>query len=277
MSAPAEADTAPSTAPAVQLRTSSTAQTWAMSKRAIVAFGRQPALIVPPIFFSLFFAALGSSAFSRATQLPGFPEVDSYLDFVLAGSVVQSILFGSTVGATALATDIENGFFDRLLSAPTSRWGIIVGRLAGGMAFGLLQTVFIIAVLLPFGLTVQSGIAGVIVMAIAGMAIALMVGGLMSALAIKTGSPEAVQGAFPLLFIGMFFSSAFFPRETMSGAYAAIADVNPISHLVEGMRDLTIEGLTVSAVLRAVAIPAAASVVTIALALRTLHSRLGAR
>ena len=42
-------------------------------------------------------------------------------DFALAGAIVQGILFGSTVGATALATDIENGFFDRLLSSPTTR------------------------------------------------------------------------------------------------------------------------------------------------------------
>ena len=71
--------------------------------------------MVPSLIFPLFFAALGTSSFSRATTaVPGFPAVDSYLDFALAGSVVQGILFGSTVGATALAVDIENGFFDRL-------------------------------------------------------------------------------------------------------------------------------------------------------------------
>ena len=57
-----------------------------------------------------------------------------------------------------------------------------------------------------------------------------------------------MQGAFPLLFILLFLSSAFFPRETMNGAYRRIADLNPISHLVEGFRDLTIEGLSWSAV-----------------------------
>ncbi|MEP6299040.1 MAG: ABC transporter permease, partial [Ilumatobacter sp.] len=87
----------------------------------------------------------------------------------------------------------------------------------------------------------------------------------------------AVQGAFPLLFIGLFFSSAFFPRETMSGVYGNLADVNPISHLVEGFRDLTIDGLTGSAVVRAILIPAGLAVLTVSLALRTLRSRLGAR
>jgi ABC-2 type transport system permease protein len=248
-----------------------------MSKRSVVALWRQPSLVVPSIIFPLFFAALGTSSFARATSIPGFPEVDSYLDFALAGAIVQGILFGSTVGATALATDIENGFFDRLLSSPSTRSGIIIGRMAGGMVYGGAQTLFFIAVLLPFGLSIKGGLPGALTMAIGGIILALAVGALMSAMAIKTGSSEAVQGAFPLLFIAMFFSSAFFPRETMNGFYRTMADLNPISHLVEGMRDLTIEGFSASAALRAVLIPAAMAVLTVMLALRTLNSRLGAR
>ena len=259
------------------LQPSSVAQTLAMSKRSVLALWRQPALVVPSLIFPLFFAALGTSSFSRATSVPGFPQVDSYLDFALAGSVVQGILFGSTVGATALATDIENGFFDRLLSSPSTRSGIIVGRMAGGMAYGFAQTLFFVAVLLPFGLSIKGGIPGVLTMAVGGTFLALAVGALMSAMAIRTGSSEAVQGAFPLLFIAMFFSSAFFPRQTMSGVYARLADVNPISHLVEGLRDLTIDGFTASAALRAVAIPAVMAVLAVALSLRTLRTRLGAR
>lgn len=257
--------------------TSTIAQTWAMSVRSMQSLLRQPALVVPSLIFPLFFAALGTSSFSRATSIPGFPAVDSYLDFALAGAVAQGILFGSTVGATALATDIENGFFDRLLSSPSTRSGIIIGRMAGGMVFGGAQTLFFIAVLLPFGLSIQGGLIGVLAMAVGGTILALAVGALMSAMAIKTGSSEAVQGAFPLLFIGLFFSSAFFPRETMSGVYGNLADINPISHLVEGFRDLTIDGLTVSAVVRAILIPAGLAVLTVTLALRTLRTRLGAR
>ena len=260
-----------------RLEPSTTAQTWAMSKRSILAIWRQPSLVVPSLIFPLFFAALGTSSFSRATEIPGFPDVDSYLDFALAGAVVQGILFGSTVGATALATDIENGFFDRLLSSPSTRSGIIVGRMAGGMLYGFVQTIFFVVVLLPFGLTIEAGIAGVVTMSISGAAIALMVGALMSAMAIRTGSSEAVQGAFPLVFIALFFSSAFFPRETMSGVYGTLADLNPISYLVEGLRDLTIEGFTLSAALRALVIPVGLSVLSVGLSLRTLDKRLGSR
>jgi ABC-2 type transport system permease protein len=268
------------TAPLVPTRapaeTSTIAQTWALSVRSIQSLLRQPSLVVPSLIFPLFFAALGTSSFSRATGLPGFPVVDSYLDFALAGAIVQGILFGSTTGATALATDIENGFFDRLLASPTTRTGIIVGRMAGGMAYGAFQTFFFVLVLLPFGLSIKGGVGGVVGLIVSGTILALAIGALMSAMALLTGSAEAVQGAFPLLFIALFFSSAFFPRETMSGIYGMMADFNPVSHLVEGMRDLVIEGVSASALARAILVPAALAVVSIALSLRALRHRLGA-
>ncbi len=263
----------PTRAPA---QPSTIAQTRALSVRSIQSLLRQPSLVVPSLIFPLFFAALGTSSFSRATGLPGFPAVDSYLDFALAGAIVQGILFGSTTGATALATDIENGFFDRLLASPSTRTGIIVGRMAGGMAYGAFQTLFFVLVLLPFGLSIKGGIGGVVGLMVSGTILALAIGALMSSMALLTGSAEAVQGAFPLLFIALFFSSAFFPRETMSGIYGTLADFNPVSHLVEGMRDLVIEGVSVSALARAILVPTALSVVSIALSLRALRHRLGA-
>lgn len=244
--------------------------------RSIQSLLRQPSLVIPSLIFPLFFAALGTSSFSRATGLPGFPAVDSYLDFALAGAIVQGIVFGSTTGATALATDIENGFFDRLLASPSTRTGIIVGRMAGGMAYGAFQTLFFVLVLLPFGLTVKGGVGGVIGLMVSGTILALAIGALMSAMALITGSSEAVQGAFPLLFIALFFSSAFFPRETMSGIYGTLADLNPVSHLVEGMRDLVIEGVSAAALARAILVPAVLAVISIAVSLRALRHRLGA-
>jgi ABC-2 type transport system permease protein len=98
----------------------------------------------------------------------------------------------------------------------------------------------------------------------------------MSSGAIRTGSAEAVQGAFPLLFVLLFFSSAFFPRELMTGAYKRIADVNPISHLVEGMRTLVLEGFDLQAVAKTLFIPSAICVVAVALALTQLRRRINA-
>lgn len=250
------------------------AQYGAMSRRSVLAIARQPALVIPSLIFPLFFAALGSSSFDRATALPGFPEVDSFLDFALAGSIVQGVLFGSVTGGAALATDIENGFFDRLLASPTSRVSILVGRLAGAAVFGAVQALFFTLVLMPFGVQVQAGIVGVLAIVVSGGLIGMAIGGFTAAMALRTGSAEAVQGSFPLLFIALFLSSTFFPRETMSGVYGAIADINPLSYLVEGMRGLIIDGISATYLLEALLIPIAIGVVSIGLALRMLDRRL---
>ena len=262
---------------AVQRSTSAALrQTLALAKRSSLELFRQPALVVPSIVFPLFFSFLGNSSFGKTTSLPGFPKVNSYLQFQLAGTITQGVLFGSVTGAAALATDIENGFFDRLLASPTSRLSILFGRLAGSVLFGALETAVFVLVLLPFGADVSAGLPGIIAMIISGALIALAVGALMASVALKTGSSEAVQGTFPLLFILLFFSSAFFPRETMSGVYKTVAGLNPISHLVEGLRALSLEGFSVSATARAILVPMAIAIVALYIASRQLNARLRA-
>jgi ABC-2 type transport system permease protein len=259
-------------------RSTSTAirQTFALAKRSTLELFRQPALVVPSIVFPLFFSFLGNSSFGKTISLPGFPKVNSYLQFQLAGTITQGVLFGSVTGAAALATDIESGFFDRLLASPTSRLSILFGRLAGSTLFGAVETAIFVLILLPFGADVSAGLPGIIAMVISGALIALAVGALMSSVALKTGSAEAVQGTFPLLFILLFFSSAFFPRETMSGVYKTIAGLNPISHLVEGLRALSLEGFSVSATARAILVPLAIAIVALFIASRQLNARLRA-
>jgi ABC-2 type transport system permease protein len=264
-------------APVVRVKGLWLSQTMVMAKRSIIAIVRQPALVVPSLIFPLFFVALGTSSFGRAIGLPGFPEVDNFLDFAVAGTVIQGVLFGSVTGGAALATDIENGFFDRLLATPTSRVSILVGRLAGAALFGAFQSLFFVLILLPFGLSIAAGAPGLIVIVISGGLTGMAIGGFTAAMALKTGSSEAVQGSFPLLFIALFFSSAFFPRETMQGAYKVVANINPVSHLVEGIRGLVIDGFTARHVASALLVPVAIGAFSIALATRTLYSRLASR
>ncbi|MFM8853004.1 MAG: ABC transporter permease [Acidimicrobiaceae bacterium] len=257
-------------------RSAAIRQTLALAKRSTLELFRQPALVVPSIIFPLFFSFLGNSSFGKTTSLPGFPKVNSYLQFQLAGTITQGVLFGSVTGAAALATDIENGFFDRLLASPTSRLSILFGRLAGSTLFGALETAVFVLVLLPFGADVSAGLPGIIAMIVSGSLIALAVGALMSSVALKTGSAEAVKGTFQLLFILLFFSSAIFPRETMSGLYKTIAGINPISHLVEGLRALSLEGFSASATARAILVPLAIVIVALYVAGRQLNARLRA-
>lgn len=219
-------------------------QTAALTRRAVVGTLRSPQALIPSLFFPLALMAIFTGSFGNAPgTIPGFPPVRGFLDFALAGAVLQGILIGGTSAGSAFALDIEGGFFDRLVSSPVSRTAILVARLLGGVVMGTLQTLLFLGIGLAFGIRVQGGLAGVAILLVLAAFLAVAVSGLGVVLALRTGSAEAVQGTFPLFFALLFFSSAFFPRETMSGWFKVVADANPISYLVEAMRDQIVVGV----------------------------------
>jgi ABC-2 type transport system permease protein len=250
-------------------------QTAAFTKRSILGRLRQPASLAPSFVFPLFFAALSSSSFSRTTALPNFPA-DSFLAFSVAGAIVQGVLFGSTAAASDLAIDIEQGFWERMVASPVARTSIVLGRLASSFVFGMAQSAVFLTLFRLFGVHIKGGPLGVIGIVVGGGLLGLAISGLLSSFAIRSGSSEAVQGVFPLMFILLFLSSAFFPRQYMSGWYKSVADVNPMSHIVEGLRSFVIEPASAGAFARAWGIPFAIATATIGLALLALQRRLRA-
>lgn len=248
-----------------------------LSRRSILAVLRQPQVIAPSIIFPLFFAALNSSAFARATDVPGWPYPDiAFLTFQMPASVIQGVLFGSLVAGTEMAADIDNGFFDRLVSAPASRMSILLGRVAGATALAAVQSLFFVAVLVVFGAEMRAGLAGTLVLVVVGGLLGAGVGGFGMTVALRTGQAEAVQAFFPLIFVSLFLSSAFFPRELMSGWYQTVAGVNPMSHLVEAMRDLVAVGWSARDAAVALAIGSGLCVISLAVAGRSLRKRVDA-
>lgn len=219
-------------------------QTGALARRAIVGTLRTPQALVPGLFFPLVLMAIFTASFAAAPgSIPGFPPVRSFLDFAIAGAILQGILIGGTTAGAAFALDIEGGFFDRLVASPVSRTAILIGRLAGGVVIAMVQTLLFLAIGIIFGVRVEGGVWGVLVLLLLAALLSVAISGLGVFLALRSGSAEAVQGTFPLFFALLFFSSAFFPRETMSGWFKVVADVNPISYLVEAMRDQVIVGV----------------------------------
>ena len=219
------------------------AQYLALSRRAVLGTVRQPTSVVPSMMFPLLFLALSSAAFDRATQLPGFPRVDSFLQFVVSTTVVQGCLFGSIAAGGDMATDIEGGFFDRLVASPVARTSILVGRVMGAVAFGFVQAWVFLGITTIFGLEVEAGLIGMLMVSVVGATLAGGFGAIWVAFALRTGSAEAVRGSFPLLFSLLFLSSAFFPRDLMQGWFQSVADLNPLSHMIEGLRAQVIDGL----------------------------------
>lgn len=253
---------------------STAAQYVALSRRSILGTIRTPIAIVPSLTFPLIFLALNSAALNRSIGLPGFPEVDSFLQFMFATTVVQGALFGAVAAGASIAKDIEGGFFERIIAAPTSRSSILVGRLAGVATFAFFQAWFFFAVATLFGLEVEGGLAAMLGVSVVGAVVASGIGALSVAFGLKTGSSEAVQGAFPLAFALMFLSSAFFPRQLMTGWFLNVAEANPFSHLIEATRHQVITGFSFPRLLVAMGIAFALFIVGLIASGLALRGRL---
>ncbi|NDH22797.1 MAG: ABC transporter permease [Actinobacteria bacterium] len=132
-------------------------QSLALAIRSVRNTARDPGAWVPPMIFPLVLAAIYGAQFSRATELPGFPEVDSFLQFILPASILQGVSFNAGDAGTGMATDIQNGFFDRLMSSPTSRLAVFIGRLAGAIVFSAILATVLVLIFTVFGAPVQGG------------------------------------------------------------------------------------------------------------------------
>ena len=247
----------------------------ALARRSIVRILRQPQIVVPNLFFPLFFLVINNAALGRATRLPGF-GADSYLKFVLAGTVMQAVMLSSTSAGAEVAIDIESGFFDRLLSSPVSRTAILLGNLAGVATYGAFLAVFFSLLIGLFGGTMAGGALGYVVLVAAASLFAITFGAVSMAMAIRTGSVEAVQGAFPIFFVIVFVSSAFFPTALMRRGYRSVAQANPVTWLIDALRDLTLQPFSARAALIAIVVAAACAAAGVGLAQRALMKRLAA-
>jgi ABC-2 type transport system permease protein len=251
-----------------------TLQLWALARRSVVRTLRQPAAIIPAVAFPLFFLAVISAGAGSAARLPGFPT-HSYFRFVLAGAFLQGALLAGVNSGTDLAVDVESGFLNRLALTPMRRLAVIVAHVAGVMTVGVIQIAAFFAVGFAFGARVPEGAAGAAVLVALGLLTSGAFGALWAALALRTGSSEAVQGAFPLLFIVLGFSSFFIPRALVTvGWFKTVATWNPASYLIEGMRSLVISSWDGHALAMAFVVGTALAVLGFAGAVAALGRRL---
>jgi ABC-2 type transport system permease protein len=244
----------------------------ALARRSLAQTFRRPQFLAPIVLFPSLFLAANVGGAGRAVELPGFPEVNGFLDFQLAAVMLQSTLLAGVSGGIAIALDIEMGFIDRLLAAPVRRAAFVLGRLAATGVLGLLSGVYFLAIGLIFGATVEGGVLGVLVVLVMLGLAAMAFGGLGAALALKAGRASVVQGIFPLVFVILFLSSAFFPRALMQEPAGTVAGWNPLSLIANGLREPIIRGVELGSVaegLAGIAIVAAAAWALSALALRS--------
>lgn len=209
----------------------------ALGARSVKQTMRRPQLAAPLVIFPTALLAIQVGGAGNAVNLPQFPEVNGFLDFMLAGAMVQAVLLAGNSGAIALALDMEMGFTDRLFAAPISRFAIVLGRLAGTAVLGALIALWFIAIGLLFGARIEEGVLGAIWIVVLVAAAAVAFGGIGASIALRSGKASVVQGMFPLLFVILFLSTAFFPANLMLEPAADVAEYNPLSFIVDGIRE----------------------------------------
>jgi ABC-2 type transport system permease protein len=245
----------------------------ALGLRAIKQTFRRPQLASPIIVFPTLLLAVQTGGAGGAVNLANFPA-DNFLSFMLAGAMLQSCLLAGNMGGVALAVDLELGFADRLFAAPISRFSIVLGRLAGVAALSALGAVWFIVIGLIFGASFEQGVPGMVVMVILTALAAAAFGGLSAAIALYTGQAAVVQGLFPLVFVILFLSTAFFPSDLLLQPAKAVADYNPVSFIVDGVRDPVITSLTLATFAKALGAIALVGAISIALSALALRRRL---
>ena len=246
----------------------------ALGARSIKQTFRRPQLMAPILVFPTLLLAIQVGGAGQAVNLPEFPKVNGFLDFMLAGAMIQATLLAGNSGGIALALDIEMGFTDRLLAAPISRYAIVLGRLAGSAALGALTAVWFIAIGLLFGARIEEGVPGALLMIMLVTLSAVAFGGIGAAIALRSGKASVVQGLFPIVFVILFLSTAFFPDALLLEPARSVAEWNPLSFIVEGVRDPVISSVTLEGLAEGIGAIALVAAVGLGLSVLAMRGRL---
>jgi ABC-2 type transport system permease protein/oleandomycin transport system permease protein len=206
-----------------------------LARRSLLRIPRQPDLLIgftiQPVIFVLLFVYV----FGGAIETPGF----DYVDFLMPGIIVQSIVFGGFVTALGLAEDLKKGLIDRFRSLPMSRSAVMTGRTLADVATNTFQLAVLICVGLAVGFSFATGIPSIL----AGIALLLLIGYAFSwvfaLIGLSSSSPEASNAfGFTIIFPLTFISSAFVPVESMPSWLQKFAEVNPVTTMVDATRAL---------------------------------------
>lgn len=208
----------------------------ALARRALVNALRRPQFLVPLVVFPSLFLAINVGGLGATRTLHGFPKVDGFLDYQLAAAILQSLLLGGVGTGIAVALDIEGGFFDRLVASPTPRTAIVLGRVLAASAISVVQITYFLVLGLAFGASIKGGVAGVLCVYAIGIVAGTGFGAIGVLIALRSRSASTVQGIFPLVFVVLFVSSAFFPLALLSSPADVVAQYNPLSFIADGMR-----------------------------------------
>ena len=212
--------------------------TWAVAWRTIHNFTTNPAFFFPSVLFPLFFFTAFAGGLSNVGNVPGFDFPAGYTAFQFVFVLLQASAFGGVFTGFGIAADFEKGFARRLLLGAPNRLGILAGYALAALARALIVGTLLFAVALATGMQVTGG--GVDLFGLVGLALLVNLAATFFAagVAFRTRTIQAGPAMQMPVFIVLFLAPVFVPLELVGGWVHTVAQVNPITAIVEGGRDL---------------------------------------
>jgi len=210
-----------------------------MAYRGLLKFRRTPEqffdVVLQPILFVPMFAFIFGGAISGNTT--------AYLPILIPGVLAQTIITASLVTGTMLREDMDKGVFNRFKSLPMARIAPLAGALIADTVRYIIATVITFTMGFVIGYRPEAGIWGVVAAGLLVIAFAWCLSWIFAFLGMIAKSASGVQGiSLLILFPLTFLSNAFVPIATLPGWLQSFVRVNPISHLISAVRELTTHG-----------------------------------
>lgn len=242
-----------------------------LGRRAIVEALRTPDSLLPSVFIPLFFLIVNVGQTARIFPTKGteFLRGQNYAAFQLPSSLLLSASFGAA--ALYLVEEIEGGYFDKLRATPISRTSIIIGRLWAELVKTAVLTALMVAISLPFGIRIRSGIGGFVLLLVIVALWGVVFSGFLQLIALKTRSAAATQGASMVFFPLLFVTPNFVPRNLLTRPMEIAATINPVTYVMEAVRSLILEGFNWALLGKGFAVIAVSGAIMIALNVRSIN------
>ncbi len=241
-----------------------------LGRRSVREILRYPEATIPVLFIPLFFLAVNigqvSPTFPSSTP---FLEGQGYVAFQLPVSLMFAVATATT--GLALVTEIDSGYFDKLLVAPIRRTSLILGRLTADLARGIAGSAIVLLVgIVVFGAHVESGPAGAVLVVLLAALFGVAYAGFGILVALTTRNVQATNTSFLLFFPLLFLTPNFVPFDRLSPVMETLARINPVSYVIVGIRSLIIDGWVVDKILVCLGVILVMGVVLIGLSLRAI-------
>ncbi len=193
-------------------------------------------------------------------RAPG--STDAYLQFLLPGILVQTVMFTSIYTGFILNQDIQRGVFDRFRAMPIWRPAPIAGAILGDVVRYTVSAALVLAVGMVMGFRIEGGAGALLAALMLLNVFALGIGWIFTAFALKVRTPGTVMTHSWLVLMPVTFgSNIYVAPETMPGWLQAFVTVNPVSHITTALRGLLGGDLSLSAVALALVTPFAVTAV----------------